>query len=353
VTPAAGARRAATGRRPARPTILDVAALSGVSKSTVSNVLRGTGSVSDVTRDRVRGAIARLGYRPNVLARGLVQQRTHTIGVVVGDLANTFYAELVKLIEREASNRGYTTIVCNTDGHAERETERIDALLEQRVGGILLLQFSGDRSIVSELVVEQVPLVVVSCWDERLDCVAVDDGAGMALAVDHLADLGHERIGYVSGWVVERETDRARHGGYERALLRRGLAVDERHAIWWREEDDAADATDEPVRRVLDGAAPTAFVASNDFNAIRLLDALERLGRRVPDDVSVVGFDGIALGGLARIGLTTVAQPRERLAAIAVESLWDHMERGPAAERVHVRLEPKLVVRTSTAPPRP
>jgi DNA-binding LacI/PurR family transcriptional regulator len=143
----------ATRRRPGPPTILDVAALSRVSKSTVSNVLRGTGSVSPATRDRVLEAIATLGYRPNVLARNLVQQSTHTIGVVVGDLANTFYAELVKLLEREASDRAYTTFVCNTDGHAEREAERIESLLEHRVGGILLLQFSGDRSIVSQLVV--------------------------------------------------------------------------------------------------------------------------------------------------------------------------------------------------------
>jgi LacI family transcriptional regulator len=340
-------------RRPGRPTILDVAALSRVSKSTVSNVLRGTGSVSPATRDRVLAAIATLGYRPNVLARNLVQQSTHTIGVVVGDLANTFYAELVKLLEREASDRAYTTFVCNTDGHAEREAERIESLLEHRVGGILLLQFSGDRSIVSQLVVEQVPLVVVSCWDERLDCVAVDDRAGMALAVDHLADLGHERIGYISGWVVERETDVARHDGYERAMLRRGLAVDADHALWWAEEDQAEPAAaDAAVRRVLAAPnPPTAFVASNDYNAIRLLDALERVGARVPHDVSVVGFDGIALGGLERIRLTTVAQPRERMAAVAVGALVERIEGTGASERLRARLDPMLIERGTTAPP--
>jgi DNA-binding LacI/PurR family transcriptional regulator len=341
----------ATRGRPGRPTILDVAALSRVSKSTVSNVLRGTGTVSPATRDRVLAAIATIGYRPNVLARNLVQQRTHTLGVVVGDLANTFYAELVKLLEREASDRAYTTIVCNTDGHAEREAARIESLLEHRVGGILLLQFSGDRSIVSQLVVEQVPLVVVSCWDERLDCVAVDDRAGMALAVDHLADLGHKRIGYISGWVVERETDVARHDGYERAMLRRGLAVDADHALWWDEGEADRAATDDAVRRVLGAPQPpTAFVASNDYNAIRLLDALERLGARVPQDVSVVGFDGIELAGLTRIGLTTVAQPREQMAAVAVGALVEWIEETGEIERLQVRLDPELIVRTSTAP---
>jgi DNA-binding LacI/PurR family transcriptional regulator len=342
----------ATGRRPDRPTIIDVAALSRVSKSTVSNVLRGTGSVSPTTRERVLAAITTLGYRPNAVARNLVQRRSHTIGVVVGDLANTFYAELVKLLERAASDRAYTTIVCNTDGHAEREAARIESLLEHRVGGILLLQFSGDRSFVSQLVVEQLPLVVVSCWDERLDCVAVDDRAGMALAVDHLADLGHQRIGYVSGWVVERETDRARHDGYERAMLRRGLGVSTEHELWWSEAQADAAATDEAARRVLAAAdPPTAFVASNDYNAIRLLDSLERLGASVPEEISVVGFDGIALGGLTRIGLTTVAQPREEMAAVAVGALVDRIEHAATTERLHARLEPRLVVRTSTAPP--
>jgi DNA-binding LacI/PurR family transcriptional regulator len=134
-------------------------------------------------------------------------------------------------------------------------------------------------------------------------------------------------------------------------MLRRGLAVDPAHALWWAEDQADPDATDDAVRRVLaTPSPPTAFVASNDYNAIRLLDALERVGARVPHDVSVVGFDGIALGGLTRIGLTTVAQPREQMAAVAVGALVERIE-GAGSERLHVRLDPELVVRTTTAPP--
>src|SRR5581483_5857473 len=183
-------RSAVKGTRPQRPTIFDVAGRSGVSKSTVSNVIRGAANVSDETRRRVLAAVDELGYRPNALARQLVQQRTSTIGVVVGDLTNPIYSELVKLLERHALSREYTTMVSNTDGHPEREAARIEALLERRVAGIAMLQFSGDRSIIDEVLADGVPLTVVSCFDERADCVTVDESRGLALAARHLAELG-------------------------------------------------------------------------------------------------------------------------------------------------------------------
>ena len=172
-----------------RPTIMDVANLSGVSKSTVSNVLRGAGRVSESTRGRVLESIEALGYRPNSLARDLVRRRSNTIGVVLGDLANTFYADLVKLLELRISDAAYTTIVCNTDGRLELERARVEMLLERAVSGVVMLQFGGDGSVLHELALARVPVVVISCWDERADCVAVDDRAGMAAAVEHLHGL--------------------------------------------------------------------------------------------------------------------------------------------------------------------
>ena len=140
-----------------RPTIMDVANLSGVSKSTVSNVLRGAGRVSDGTRGRVLESIEALGYRPNSLARDLVRRRSNTIGVVLGDLANTFYADLVKLLELRISEAAYTTIVCNTDGRLERERARVEMLLERAVSGVVMLQFGGDGSVLDELALARVP----------------------------------------------------------------------------------------------------------------------------------------------------------------------------------------------------
>ena len=263
-----------------RPTINDVAALSGVSKSTVSNVMRGTGSVSAATRLRVREAVVALGYRPNAAARNLVQRRTNLIGVVVGDLGNAFDAELVKHIEQHASEHRYTTLVCNTNGHAELEASRIEALLEQRVDGIALLDFTGDRGVLSQLLAERVPAVMVSCWAEYADCVAVDDQAGIELAVGHLVELGHSRIAHVPDPIMEIETRRARCGG-----LRALAAAPRAHAA--RRVDPEASASG-----FLGADRPTAVVAANDFIALLLIERLEAAGVIVPDDVSVVGFDG-------------------------------------------------------------
>jgi len=313
-----------------RPTIMDVANLSGVSKSTVSNVLRGAGRVSESTRSRVLESIEALGYRPNSLARDLVRRRSNTIGVVLGDLANTFYADLVKLLELRISEAAYTTIVCNTDGRLELERARVEMLLERAVSGVVMLQFGGDGTVLHELALARVPVVVISCWDERADCVAVDDRAGMAAAVEHLHDLGHRRIAHVTSHLVEDSTRAARYAGYERAMRGHGL---------------------EPVMLDADawtgGEGMTAFAAANDVIAVELIDRLEARGLNVPADVSVVGFDGTDLGAHPRIALTTVAQPRGRLIAEGVALLLERMKGdGPAR---HVRLEPELVVRSSTA----
>jgi LacI family transcriptional regulator len=314
-----------------RPTILDVAERSGVSKSTVSNVIRSAATVSPESQRRVLEAVEELGYRPNGLARQLVLKRTSTLGVVVGDLANPFYGELVKLLERHAHERGYTTTVSNTDGRVEREAARVAALIEQRVAGIAMLQFSGDRSILDDLIADGIALVVVSSTDARVDSVGVDETHGVSLAVRHLAGLGHRRIAYVTSPLVEERTNRARHESFASECRRAGC------------EQVALELAAAPADAI------TGYAAANDMIAIELIEKLERSGARVPADASVVGFDGIALGGLARIGLTTVAQPREQLAEVGVRLLLERIESGPAAPSRQILLEPHLIVRTTTA----
>jgi LacI family transcriptional regulator len=331
-----------------RPTINDVAALSGVSKSTVSNVMRQSGTVSDSTRSRVMEAVAELGYRPNATARNLLLRRTNLVGVVVGDVANAFDAELVTGIERQAAGRGYTTLVCNTGGDPRLEASRIEALLEQRVDGIVLLDFTGDRAVLAQLLAERVPVVMVSCWSEYADYVAVDDVVGIDLAVRHLVELGHERIAHVVDPVMEATTRRARVEAFERALLRAGLSP---RAEWTVVYDPGnAGAPILPMLRAADH--PTGIVAANDHTAIRLIELLERNGLAVPSDVSLVGFDGIDIAGLARIGLTTVVQPRDTLARTTLELLAARIETGYEEAPHQHRLIPSLVVRTSTALPR-
>jgi LacI family transcriptional regulator len=333
-----------------RPTIVDVASLSGVSKATVSNVVRGKGSVAPATRSRVLTAIETLGYRPNASARSLVRQRTDVLGLVAGNLGNAFEAELVERIEQVASERRFTTLVCTTSRNPEDELSRVETLLEQRVAGIAMLQFSGDRQLMAQLVTEHVPVVMVSCWDDYADCVAVDDAAGLELAVGHLAKLGHRRIAYVTDERVENTTRRIRLEGFQRALLRHGL---EFHPDWVMHGNSGPGA-DQP-RNFVDfferRGLPDAVVATNDNIAITLIEQLESRGWRVPDEVSVVGFDGSRVAALHRIGLTTIAQPVEQLAYISVELLLDRVLGKIPRDRQHVRLEPKLIVRTSTSAP--
>jgi LacI family transcriptional regulator len=325
-----------------RPTIVDVAARSGVSKSTVSNVIRGAAAVSPGVRERVLAAVAELGYRPNGIARQLVQRRTSTLGVIVGDLGNPFYGELVKLFERHAQAHGFTTMVTNTDGGAEGEAARVAALLERRVAGLALLQLSGDGALAELLRAEAVPAVVVSSPDPLFDSVGVDEERGVSLAVGHLAELGHRRLAYVSSAYVEERTNRVRHGSFIAACEAHGCEP----SPPLRLDVDAvlAGATPAPV------SAATGFVAANDLTAIALVETLRRRGRRTPEDASVVGFDGIALTALAGVGLTTVAQPLEEMARTAVRMLLDRLEGAEAAPR-RVVLEPRLVVRTTTAEP--
>jgi LacI family transcriptional regulator len=324
----------------ARPTIIDVAAHSGVSKSTVSNVIRGHTAVSPGVRERVLAAVSELGYRPNGIARQLVQRRTSTLGVFVGDLGNPFYGELVKLFERHVQPAGFTTMVCNTDGIAAREATLVEALLERRVAGLAVLQHSGEDELIETLRAEALPAVVLSSTEPRLDSVAVDEHKGVSLAVEHLARLGHRRIAYVTSGYVEERTNLVRHGGFADGCAAHGCI-------------EAPPLTID-VDGVLAGAAPeiddeaTGFVAANDLTAIALVEALGRVGRTVPHDASVVGFDGIALTALAGVGLTTVAQPRAELARVGARMVLERIHGSAVAPR-RVVLEPKLVVRTTTA----
>jgi DNA-binding LacI/PurR family transcriptional regulator len=296
----------------------------------------------------VEDAIRALGYRPNAAARNLVQQRTNLLGVVVGDLANAFNAELVKHLEQEASRHDYTTLVCNTDGNARLEAARIEALLEQRVDGIALLEFSSDRAVIAQLLAERVPVVMISCAADYADYVAVDDYAGIALAVEHLVGLGHREIAHAVDVLGEPAMRRTRLDAFERAMLRHGLAVRPDWVMGW----DRDAAGERAVDAVFAGrSAPSAVVAANDFTAMRLIELLEARGRRVPDDVSVVGFDGIAIGALSRLALTTVAQPREELAELGMRILLARIAGGPEAPGQQRRVAPRLVVRGSTAPP--
>jgi len=332
-------------------TILDVAAAAGVSKSTVSNVIRGEIGVAADTRARVQDAIEQLGYRPNVLARQLVQQRTTTLGVVVGDLGNPFYAEMAKHIESAAAARGYRAMFCNTQGDEETELSGLESLMEYRAAGILFLSQPADGKRARSIVYGRAPAVFVTCAADWGDIVCADDDAGAELATGHLVDLGHRRIAYFADPIVEDAADQDRQKGYRRVMERSGLSPTIFH--WQRQPGELLrQRRDEQVGELVRNRF-TAVFSSNDYGAIELLECADRLGVRVPEELAVVGFDDVVMAGLARISLTTVRQPQLELADIAVGMLdarvTGELEGPPQRKTLGV----ELVMRGSTAhPPR-
>ncbi len=335
-----------------QPTILDVASHAGVSKSTVSNVVRGIPGVSESTRRRVRSAIDELGYRPNILARHLVQQRTSMLGVLVGDLANPFFAEMAKSVERHAAARGYTAMFSNTEGESESELAGVETLLQHRVAGIVFLAYSGDPRTMRRARKHGVPVVFLSCTAEWGDVVSADDARGGRMATNHLLELGHRRIAYISIPEMEDRSDVSRWEGYRDSL--RAAGITETLHVSWSPPSEHADVNGSGGK-LLDLFSgehrATAAFATNDMAAIALQEFADRVQLRVPEDLSIIGFDDVPMAGLARIGLTTVAQPRDELARLGISTIADRIaglvDGPPRTTLVGVR----LIKRRSTSPP--
>lgn len=310
-------------------TLVEVARRAGVSKSTVSNVIHGRIVVAEPTRQRVETAISETGFRPNAIARSLRARASHTIGMIVPDLGNPFYAQLAVAVERAAMGLGYATLVAHTDCAPDVEDEVGRALFDRRVDGVVIAGLSAGSAVPIRLLDRGVPVVLASLDepdDARLGVVDHDDRSALEAVVDHLASLGHRQMAFVPQLHREQAGERRRQG-FEHALERRGLA-----AATYREA--------------------TALVAHNDVLAIGTIDELERRGRRVPADVSVVGYDDIPLASHSRIRLTTVRSDARTMGQRAVELVTSAARSGNPVAHREIQMNP-IVVRGSTgaAPP--
>ena len=338
----------ATKVQPGKPTITDVARRAGVSKSLVSLVMRGADHVSPGRRDAVTRAAAELGYRPNAMARSLVQRRTHMIGVMLSDLHNPFFADIVAGIQDEAARTGYKVLVNTGSRAAPGEADAMETLLQLRADGII-----HSSPVLLDYVIQQasreVPIVLVG-RDGRgpaVDSVTNDDHAGAEMAVEHCVSLGHRRIAHIDGGQGAGAPDRRR--GYEAGMTRLGLGAQVLVVPGTYTEEGGHRGC---LVLLAQHPRPTAIFAANDLAAIGALNAIEESGLKVPEDVSLVGYDNTSLAALRHISLTTLHQPRLEMGRLALATLRERMDGGRAQPR-RVVLSPTLVVRASTAPPSP
>jgi DNA-binding LacI/PurR family transcriptional regulator len=324
----------------------DVAREAGVSRALVSLVMREQPNVSEARRQRVLDAAGRLGYRPNAMARSLATRRTRTVGVILDDLRNPFFAEIAGGVEQLASELGYQLLLGAGGRQARRERAALSTLLEYRVDGVILVSPRMQASDIAAAASE-VPVVMVGRQVRSVDAdfVLIDEGHGIELVLDHLLGLGHEHIAHVDG-------GRGAGGPQRRTAFLRGMRA---RRLGSRVRLIPGDFTEEAganaARRLLaEPELPTAVFAANDMIAAGLLGGFDQAGVEVPDEVSVVGYDNISIAHLAHVSLTTVHQPRSEMGRMALELLLDRIDNRRASV---VRLvEPTLVVRSTTAPPR-
>jgi LacI family transcriptional regulator len=330
-------------------TIRDVAHLAGVSPSTVSHVINETRYVSDETKAEVLAAMEALNYRPNAIARSLRQKKTHTIGLIVPDSSNPFFAEVGRGVEETIFAQGYSLIIGNSEGNLEKELLHINVLTEKQVDGIMFVAAGLSTAHILTLQSHNMPLVVVDreVPGVNVDVVLTNHLQGGYVATVHLIGLGHRHIGCITG-PAELPSSADRVAGYKRALIEYGIDPDEELIV--RGEFDSPSGYRAVKRLLALSQPPTALFACNDLMAIGALSGAIEAGYHVPDDLSIVGFDNISLASFSIPPLTTVAQPTAQLGAMAAQMLMERIRDITLPPRRRV-LPIELIVRSSSAPP--
>ena len=334
------------------PGLAEIAEAAGVSISTVSRVLNRRAGVNEETRRRVLQVLAETPYTPRGIS---ALQRTAVLGLLVPELTNPVFPAFAEALETRAARRGYSSVLCNTRSASIREEEYVRMLLARGVEGMVFVSpestdIAASHDHYQQLKDEGVHMVFVNGGMPSLDVphVGVDEQSAGYLATRHLVQLGHTRIGFVSG-PARSMPARLKRAGWEVALAEAGLAHDAElvaHAPYGAAGGAAA------MTRLLEMVRPTAVMCSSDLMALGAISAAEHRGLAVPRDLSVVGFDDIPLASYCTPALTTLAQPIAEIARAAVDGLLADLEGDPAAPAAHSRIfRPRLVVRESTCPP--
>lgn len=338
-----------TGRitKPLRqPSIKDIAKLAQVSHSTVSRALQGSPLVNAETAEKIRQIASESGYRASAVARGLVTKRTRTIGLVVTTVADPFASEVVSGLEQAANDRGYAVFLAESNGEPEREKKVVQSLAERRVDGIVVTSSRVGALYLPLLSEMEVPIVLVNNQHPGafVHSVMIGNVEGSRAAASHLVELGHRRIAYL-GDQFGYQSDTERFAGYREALGAAGIPFLPELVVHGDGKPEEAMTAMGSLLALPE--PPTAVCCYNDMSALGALRSIRLKGLRVPEDISVVGFDDLFLASYTQPPLTTVRQPMRRMGQMAMESLCSLMS--GAESEIRIRVDAELIVRESTA----
>ncbi len=326
-------------------TIQDVAAAAGVSRQTVSRAINNRGEIRPETRAEILRIAEEMNYRPSSIARGLATQRTGTLGLVVPDIANPFFAEVARGAEHEAYAAGYNVFLCNTDEEPQREIAVLRSLEEKRVDGVMLCSSRLDDEALYKSLSRHASVVLVN---RRLNgyefgCVVIDDEQGGKNITQHLLKSQRQAIGFLAGPLASRSGQK-RVAGYRAAMAEAGVAYD---PGWIRPCPPSVEGGHKVANRLLsDHPEITALFCYNDLVAIGALQASHDLALTIPDDLAIVGFDDIPLAALVTPALTTCHVSRYEMGVQAMNMLLERIN-GCTTECQQVILQPELIIRAS------
>jgi LacI family transcriptional regulator len=329
--------------------IKDVARLAGVSTATVSHVINKTRFVRDETTNLVLGAINKLDYQPNTLARGLRSRKTKTLGMIIPDSTNLFFAEVAQVIESAAYQKGYHIIICNTGNDAVKEMEQIEVVLAKQVDGVILISSGAATKTILKLEKSKTPFVVVDREIPNLPgyFVLVDNQLGGYLATKHLVDLGHRKIGCITG-PSSISTSSRRVQGFYQALREKDLS----ESIVVKGDFSLLSGTQAMDKILSSSETPSAVFVCNDMMAVGAMMSAMSHGLNIPDDLSVVGFDDIQLAKSLCPGLTTIRHPYNEIGNSTINLFLDQIHKESKQthddERKTILLIPELIIRAST-----
>ncbi len=329
-----------------RTTIKDIAKLLGVSHSTVSRALHDSTEIGEAMKLKVRSAAKKMNYRPNALARSLVKKKSETVGIIVPDLENPFYANLCKNLVRKLEEKSYNALICNSDREIGKEKKYLSYLQEQQTDGVVMIPADVEQEYFQKAMHSGLIFVLLDHSGEGIDVdtVMTDNYHGARVATEHLVNLGYEKIAHIGGpKLASPSHDRLR--GYLDVLDERGLGESYSRIAY---TDTTFSGGIAAARELVEkGEMPDAVFAVNDVTAIGALQYFFDRGIRVPEEIALVGFDDISMAKMLPVPLTTVRQSAEEIASIATELFLERIRLCREGIKKNVLLTPKLIVRDS------